>query len=60
MRSRTSPFLWSTQKQGFFIGGKIMSGIVICSVCKKEKTAEQPAQQEQSSGDAWLNEDQQQ
>ena len=27
---------------------------------KKEKTAEQPAQQEQSSGDAWLNEDQQQ
>ena len=26
---------------------------------KKEKTAEQPAQQEQSSGDAWLNEDQQ-
>ena len=27
---------------------------------KKEKTAEQPAQQQQSSGDAWLNEDQQQ
>ncbi len=25
MRSRTSPFFWSTQKEGFFIGGQLMT-----------------------------------